>query len=669
MTCFGGNNFGGTIFKIQNDGTGFALLHGFAGGFFDGRTPYGSLILSGSTLYGMTNSGGDGGKGTIFKLQTNGSSFALLHPFAGGSDDGAWPEGSLIIDGTSLYGLSKNGGDSDMGVIFSLPLSTVNNITITSPNGGENWTIGSEHDITWTSTGSITNVNIYYSTNNGASWSTEVFGTANDGNYTWTVPAFTFPPTSSTTCLVRISNATNGVPVDTSDDIFAMSVYVAPTITVTSPNGGESWMVSDSHDITWTSTGTIANVKIEYSINNGSSWSNIVTFTANDGSYSWTIPDTPSTTCLVRISDAADNDSSDSSDAVFTILAYVAPTITVTAPNGGETWTAVSSHNITWSSTGIIASVNIDYSTNNGSSWSPVAAGTANDGIYSWTVPSTPSTTCLVRVRDAVDSDPSDSSDAVFTIAVPAETVSAPSTPSGPTTGINNTSYAFSTDGSTSNLGHSIQYKFDWDDGSDSGWLAAGTTQASHSWSANGTYDVRAMARCVTHTDIESLWSETHAIIISDTGTLYYNSPSQQKVLPEVIWSAATGGGTWMSEVQVTDVSGSSQVSVYYNAASGRRGPFLLWDNSAGGALSSVKYTNLLETIDGLDSETFTYYGTVGAVEFITQDGNHTVQAAARTLNGSYAKTFTALSLHDANTATTSRAMIVANLSNNVSYR
>ena len=146
-------------------------------------------------------------------------------------------------------------------------------------------------------------------------------------------------------------------------------------------------------------------------------------------------------------------------------------------------------------------------------------------------------------------------------------------------------------------------------------------------------------------------------------------APAQYKVLPEVIWALATGGGTWMSNVQVTDVSGGSQVYVYYNTATGRRGPFLLWDNSAGAALSSVKYSNLLQTIDGLDTETFTYYGTVGAVEFVTQDGSHLLQAAARTLNGSYAKTFTALSLHDANTADTGRAMIVANLSNNVSYR
>ena len=48
--------------------------------------------------------------------------------------------------------------------------------------------------------------------------------------------------------------------------------------------------------------------------------------------------------------------------------------------------------------------------------------------------------------------------------------------------------YPFSTGGSTSNWGHAVQYKIDWDDGSDTGWLASGTTSASHGWTVNGTY-------------------------------------------------------------------------------------------------------------------------------------------------------------------------------------
>ena len=55
MTYSGGSDHEGTIFKIGTDGSGFALLHSFAGGASDGEDPYGSLIQDGSTLYGMTS--------------------------------------------------------------------------------------------------------------------------------------------------------------------------------------------------------------------------------------------------------------------------------------------------------------------------------------------------------------------------------------------------------------------------------------------------------------------------------------------------------------------------------------------------------------------------------------------------------------------------------------
>ena len=355
------------------------------------------------------------------------------------------------------------------------------------------------------------------------------------------------------------------------------------------------------------------------------------------------------------------------------INAQLAAGICVFTPNGGENWSSVSIHTINWSSLRLlyIQNVNIDYSTNSGSSWNPVVANTANDGTYAWTVPAiAPSVNCLVRVSDAVDNDPSDSSNAVFTISALTETVSTPSQPTGANWGMIGVSYLFATNGSSSSLGHSLQYKFDWDDGSDSGWLAEGTTSASHAWTTNSTHNVRAMARCVTHIDIESPWSNTFAInILESNMSDKYNSPAQQKVLPEVIWAPAAGGGLWMSEVQVTDISGGSQVSVYYYTTTGRRGPFLLWDNSNGGALKSVKFSNMLQTIAGLDNGAFTYYGTLGAVEFFSQDAAHALQVTARTLNGSFSKTFPGLTIHDSNTADTSRAMIVANLTNNSIYR
>jgi len=153
-------------------------------------------------------------------------------------------------------------------------------------------------------------------------------------------------------------------------------------------------------------------VKIEYSTNNGSSWSTVIATTPDDGSYPWIVPGNPSANCLVRISDT-DGSPIDQSNAVFTIWS---DGITVTSPNGGETWQVGSTHNINWTSSGTSGNVKIEYSTNNGSSWSTVIATTPDDGSYPWIVPGNPSANCLVRISDT-DGSPIDQSNAMFTIS------------------------------------------------------------------------------------------------------------------------------------------------------------------------------------------------------------------------------------------------------------
>jgi hypothetical protein len=146
-----------------------------------------------------------------------------------------------------------------------------------------------------------------------------------------------------------------------------------------------------------------------------------------------------------------------------------------------------------------------------------------------------------------------------------------------------------------------------------------------------------------------------------------YNSPSHYQVIPEVLWAPAVGGGTWMTEVQITDITGSSEVSVYFNTSSGeRRGPIALFTGSSPGF--SAKTGNLLQTLEFLDPE-FDYYRNVGAVEFVTQDTDHKIQVMARTSNGDYAKTFQGLTLNFINTASIDRTLMVQNLVNNSDYR
>ncbi|MCJ7580568.1 MAG: Ig-like domain-containing protein, partial [Candidatus Aminicenantes bacterium] len=82
-------------------------------------------------------------------------------------------------------------------------------------------------------------------------------------------------------------------------------------------------------NISWTTAGTVGNVKIEYSTDNGIAWAEIVNSTTNDGSHPWTVPNTPSSQCQVRISDVADVSSNSTSDAVFTIKVSAPPTISL----------------------------------------------------------------------------------------------------------------------------------------------------------------------------------------------------------------------------------------------------------------------------------------------------------------------------------------------------
>jgi len=115
----GGTSDEGTLFSIKTDGSGFAVLHNFQGSSGDGAYPYGALLLAGHTLYGTTASGGVNGSGTVFAMNTDGSGYGLLYSFTSGVD-GAEPTGSLVLSGSTLYGASDNGGTNDYGTVFAL---------------------------------------------------------------------------------------------------------------------------------------------------------------------------------------------------------------------------------------------------------------------------------------------------------------------------------------------------------------------------------------------------------------------------------------------------------------------------------------------------------------------------------------------------------------------
>ncbi|MCP5055027.1 MAG: S8 family serine peptidase [bacterium] len=111
------------------------------------------------------------------------------------------------------------------------------------------------------------------------------------------------------------------------DDAITQLSGGPDSITLTAPNGGETWTVGSSRSITWTSTGSVGNVKTEYSTNNGAGWTAITSSTPNDGSHSWTVPNDVSSSCLVKISEASDGNPSDTSNAVFSVSSSGTPVI------------------------------------------------------------------------------------------------------------------------------------------------------------------------------------------------------------------------------------------------------------------------------------------------------------------------------------------------------
>jgi uncharacterized repeat protein (TIGR03803 family) len=131
-TTAGGAFASGTVFSLNTNGSSFSVLHDFnlldsiTGTNADGAIPWGGLIASGAALYGTASAGGAGGNGVVFSINTNGSNFTTLHsftpmdPLTATNTDGAIPFGGLVLSGDTLYGTTTAGGQGGRGAVFSL---------------------------------------------------------------------------------------------------------------------------------------------------------------------------------------------------------------------------------------------------------------------------------------------------------------------------------------------------------------------------------------------------------------------------------------------------------------------------------------------------------------------------------------------------------------------
>jgi len=119
LTC--NHGFGcGVVFRLDTTGKE-TVLHSFAWGTTDGAFPFAGVILdSKGNLYGAAELGGSSGHGVVFKVDSSGT-LTVLHSFAGGKRDGCYPAGGLIRDKSgNLYGTTEACGSFGYGTIFKL---------------------------------------------------------------------------------------------------------------------------------------------------------------------------------------------------------------------------------------------------------------------------------------------------------------------------------------------------------------------------------------------------------------------------------------------------------------------------------------------------------------------------------------------------------------------
>jgi hypothetical protein len=395
------------VFDVSN--TNFTI----AAPFITVTSPNGGESIDGCDPWTITYT--KGGIGSYVKIDyslDNGTNWVTINGSTSASGSFSW---NPVVDNPTTQCLIRV-SDVASPAVFDVSNSVFtiiknDDIFVTYPNGGESLEVASTVNITWVAASGHTHFALYYSTNNGTSWTT-INSSLYSTSYSWTVPNL-----PSANCLIKVVDYDNSCIYDKSDAVFSIEPP-DPIITVTYPNTAATLYVANTYTITWTHQYDAANfVKIDYSFNNGTSWSNIVSVTENDGSYVWTVPNTPSTQCLVRVYEYNNMTLIDQSDANFTIApAY----IILSQPNGGEVMTGCGAYNITWTRGGTSNYFKLEYSLDNGSTWAIINSSyysASTSGSLSWSpVINQSSTNCKIRISDSNNLATTDMSNAVFSI-------------------------------------------------------------------------------------------------------------------------------------------------------------------------------------------------------------------------------------------------------------
>ncbi len=372
-------------------------------------------------------------------------SLAMIN-VGGDNYEASIPAEALTQDGVDYFIVATD--DFNVSTVLRFSLAARGVVTLTAPNGGEKWQAGVVQNIVWQSI-KVNAVRLEYSSDNGANWNLIADNVAAaTGSYAWTVPNL-----STQQALVRITDVGDAAVTDQSDAVFEI---FSGSVTVTTPNGGESYRGGTTQEIRWESQG-VENVTLEYSMDGGQLWAVIAaSHPTSTQPYLWKTPNAAATQALIRVSDASNASVNDVSDAPFSIVPV---TLNVLSPNGGEDYQIGSLQLISWEVDGV-ENIKIEYSVNGGATWDVIAevipasgaistqnfiresTGYLNDdsvskptlvkkspetilqtakngkaGSFIWETPNEPTDDALIRISDVAQPEISDVSDTPFVIS------------------------------------------------------------------------------------------------------------------------------------------------------------------------------------------------------------------------------------------------------------
>ncbi|MFZ5432792.1 MAG: T9SS type A sorting domain-containing protein [Calditrichota bacterium] len=288
-------------------------------------------------------------------------------------------------------------------------------LTVVSPNGGEQWIVGSSQTITWGTGGLGGNVSIELNRSYpSGGWATISSSTSNDGSFAWTVSG----PTT-TSARIRITSVESPTVSDISNNNFSVT---SPLLTLSSPNGGETWIAGNSQTISWTLSGTTGSVVVQLDRSYPSgSWETLTTTAGS--SYNWTVTAPATSSARIRVYLSTVPTIGDTSATNFSV---VEPSVTVVYPNGGEALTPGGTYAIRWTKTNSSSTVKVELNRSySGGTWEQLAASVSADS-FPWTVDQTASTSARVRVTLNSYTSATDVSNSNFTILTPALSVTSP---------------------------------------------------------------------------------------------------------------------------------------------------------------------------------------------------------------------------------------------------